>query len=187
MSRLQLAIEQIVFARTYTLELLDQTPTAEWFRLPAGGVSHVAWQVGHLASAEYRTGGCMATSEASEPDDAALLLLSSGACSERTRCRKRTRRYSPGRTPCGAGSGASAGATGTVRPGRAELDRPSAAPAPVCDDEAASDSVVRSPRDAARRADRPAPPPPGASAAVMRQGPKLAGGGQPVKVWNVSP
>ena len=54
MSSLQLAIEQIVFARNYTIGLLDQTPEAEWFRLPAGGVSHVAWQVGHLASAEYR-------------------------------------------------------------------------------------------------------------------------------------
>jgi hypothetical protein len=54
MSRLQLAIEQIVFARNYTLGLLDQTPASEWFRQPPGGVSHVAWQVGHLAFAEYR-------------------------------------------------------------------------------------------------------------------------------------
>jgi hypothetical protein len=51
---LQLAIEQIVFARNYTIGLLDQTPPADWFRQPAGGVSHVAWQVGHLAFAEYR-------------------------------------------------------------------------------------------------------------------------------------
>jgi DinB superfamily len=47
MSRLRLAFEQIVFARNYTTGLLDQTPTAEWFRQPPGGVSHVAWQVGH--------------------------------------------------------------------------------------------------------------------------------------------
>jgi hypothetical protein len=53
-SRLQLAIDQIVFARNYTVGLLDQTPAAEWFRMPPGGVSHVAWQVGHLAFAEYR-------------------------------------------------------------------------------------------------------------------------------------
>jgi DinB family protein len=70
MSRLQLAIEQIVFARTYTFELLDQTPTAEWFRLPAGGVSHVAWQVGHIASAEYRLALWRIRGE--RPDDAAL-------------------------------------------------------------------------------------------------------------------
>src|SRR6516165_6316622 len=54
MARLELAVEQIVFARNYTIELLDQTPVAEWFRQPPGGVSHVGWQVGHLASAEYR-------------------------------------------------------------------------------------------------------------------------------------
>src|SRR5262249_17287911 len=54
MSRLQLAIEQIVFARNYTIGLLDRTPTTEWFRLPPGGVSHVAWQVGHIAFSEYR-------------------------------------------------------------------------------------------------------------------------------------
>jgi hypothetical protein len=47
-------MEQIVFARTYTIGLLDQTPTTEWFRQPPAGVSHVAWQVGHLAFAEYR-------------------------------------------------------------------------------------------------------------------------------------
>ena len=40
MTRLELAFEQIVFARNYTIELLDQTPVAEWFRQPPGGVSH---------------------------------------------------------------------------------------------------------------------------------------------------
>ncbi len=54
MTRLELAVEQIVCARNYTIELLDQTPVAEWFRQPPGGVSHVGWQVGHLAAAEYR-------------------------------------------------------------------------------------------------------------------------------------
>jgi hypothetical protein len=53
-NRVQLAVEQIVFARNYTMRLLDQTPVAEWFRQPPGGVSHVAWQVGHLAFAQYR-------------------------------------------------------------------------------------------------------------------------------------
>jgi hypothetical protein len=53
-NRLQLAIEQIVFARNYTIGLLNQTPAADWLRQPPGGVSHVGWQVGHLAFAEYR-------------------------------------------------------------------------------------------------------------------------------------
>jgi hypothetical protein len=50
---LQLAIEQIILARDYTIWLLDQTPKTEWFRQPPGGVSHIAWQVGHLAFGEY--------------------------------------------------------------------------------------------------------------------------------------
>ncbi len=54
MSRLQLAIDQIVFARNYTLGLLEQVKNADWFRQPAGGVTHIGWQVGHLAYAEYR-------------------------------------------------------------------------------------------------------------------------------------
>jgi hypothetical protein len=54
MSRLRLAIEQIVFARNYTIRLLDQTPAADWFRQPPAGVSHIAWQVGHLAFSQYR-------------------------------------------------------------------------------------------------------------------------------------
>src|SRR4051794_35254691 len=54
MPRLQLAIEQVVFARNYIVRLLDQTPTAEWVRQPPGRVSHVAWQVGHIALSEYR-------------------------------------------------------------------------------------------------------------------------------------
>jgi hypothetical protein len=53
-NRLQLVIEQIVFARNYTLGLLDKTPMTDWFRQPPGGVSHVGWQVGHFAFAEYR-------------------------------------------------------------------------------------------------------------------------------------
>ena len=70
MSRLQLAIEQIVFARNYTTGLLDQTPTDEWFRLPPGGVSHVAWQVGHIAFSEYRL--ALWRIRAERPGDAAL-------------------------------------------------------------------------------------------------------------------
>lgn len=54
MSPLQTALGQIEFARRYTVRLLDGVPEAEWFRMPAEGVTHVAWQVGHLAFAQYR-------------------------------------------------------------------------------------------------------------------------------------
>ncbi len=50
---LELAIKQIEFARSYTLSLLEDIPPAEWFTMPPGCVTHVAWQVGHLAMAEY--------------------------------------------------------------------------------------------------------------------------------------
>jgi DinB superfamily len=70
-SRLQLAVEQIVFARNYTIGLLDQTPACEWFRQPPGGVSHVAWQVGHLAIAEYRL--TLERIRGAQPQDADLI------------------------------------------------------------------------------------------------------------------
>jgi hypothetical protein len=54
MSRLTLAIDQIVFARNYTLGFLEHIPDSDWFRQPAGGVTHIGWQIGHLAIAQYR-------------------------------------------------------------------------------------------------------------------------------------
>jgi len=54
MSRLQLAIDQVRVVRKYTTELLETIPESDWFRQPAEGVTHVAWQVGHLAFAQYR-------------------------------------------------------------------------------------------------------------------------------------
>ena len=53
-SRLSEALDQIDFARRYTRERIDSVPLADWFTVPAGGVSHIAWQVGHIAIAEYR-------------------------------------------------------------------------------------------------------------------------------------
>ena len=52
MSRLQLAIQQITFARAYTIRLLDHTKVEDWFRFPADGVTNIAWQVGHLVMAQ---------------------------------------------------------------------------------------------------------------------------------------
>jgi hypothetical protein len=71
MSKLNLVIEQIVFARNYTNRLLDQTPPGEWFSQPAGCVTHVAWQVGHLAMAEYRM--ALERIRGPRPEDDALI------------------------------------------------------------------------------------------------------------------
>jgi hypothetical protein len=70
MSRLQIAIDQIRFARNYTIWLLDHTPKEEWFRM-SGGVTHVAWQVGHLAIAEHRLALWRIRGE--RPEDADLI------------------------------------------------------------------------------------------------------------------
>jgi hypothetical protein len=71
MSRLESAIRQIGFARTYTTRLLDSVPESDWFRQPAGGVTHVAWQVGHLAMAQYRM--ALERIRGPRPEDAALI------------------------------------------------------------------------------------------------------------------
>lgn len=54
MTRIDNAISRMQFARQYTTELIDTIPAEDWFRMPAGCPTHVAWQVGHLAMAEMR-------------------------------------------------------------------------------------------------------------------------------------
>jgi hypothetical protein len=53
-TRISALIDALVFARGYTIDLLATIPEADWFTVPAGCPSHVAWQVGHLAFAEAR-------------------------------------------------------------------------------------------------------------------------------------
>ena len=53
-SRITHFIDALVFARGYTIELLDKIPKTDWFRMPPGCPTHIAWQVGHLAMAEAR-------------------------------------------------------------------------------------------------------------------------------------
>ena len=54
MSRLELAIANIEFARNYTNDILRHIHVNDWFHMPHEGVTNIAWQVGHLAMAEYR-------------------------------------------------------------------------------------------------------------------------------------
>ena len=51
--QLQYALERIDRARSYTLALISDIDDSDWFRTPPGDTTHVAWQVGHLAMAEY--------------------------------------------------------------------------------------------------------------------------------------
>jgi hypothetical protein len=68
--RLQLLVDRIRFAREYTLGLLNDFHDDEWFAMP-GGITHVAWQAGHLAFAEYRI--CLARIRGERPEDAQLI------------------------------------------------------------------------------------------------------------------
>jgi hypothetical protein len=70
-SDLVLAVDQIRFARGYTLQLIADVNPTEWFRMPAGGVTHVAWQLGHLAMAEYRL--ALERTRGRRPEDDALI------------------------------------------------------------------------------------------------------------------
>lgn len=71
MSSVQLAMEQIAFARRYALRLIEASEPGDWFRLPPGGVTHIAWQVGHLAMAEYRL--CLERLRGRQPGDERII------------------------------------------------------------------------------------------------------------------
>ena len=66
-----LAIRQIEFARGYTLSLLDGLTDEDWFRQPAEADTHIAWQIGHLAMAEY--GLCLFRIRGRQPEDLDLM------------------------------------------------------------------------------------------------------------------
>jgi uncharacterized damage-inducible protein DinB len=56
MSRLEGIIDAMIKARAYSEDLLSNVALEDWFRQPHEGVTHVAWQVGHIAVAEYTLG-----------------------------------------------------------------------------------------------------------------------------------
>lgn len=68
---LDTAIERIEFSRAYTLRLVDQIDIADWFRMPTPRVTHVAWQIGHLAMAQYRLS--LERIRGARPEDSALI------------------------------------------------------------------------------------------------------------------
>ena len=52
-TRINVAIKSLEFARGYTNQFLDDLTPEQWYWRPREGVTHIAWQVGHLAMAEY--------------------------------------------------------------------------------------------------------------------------------------
>jgi hypothetical protein len=71
MSRLREALDQIDFARRYTRERIATVPLTQWFTIPPNGVTNMAWQVGHLAFAQYRL--CLLRLRPRTLDDEALV------------------------------------------------------------------------------------------------------------------
>src|SRR5262245_2625121 len=53
MTRLDIAIDLIRQTREYTHRMLETIDPASWFLVPPGCATHVAWQVGHLGTAQY--------------------------------------------------------------------------------------------------------------------------------------
>ena len=51
-ARLETAIANLEQVRNYTNDLLDHTDEADWFRTAGDDVTHIGWQVGHLAICE---------------------------------------------------------------------------------------------------------------------------------------
>lgn len=52
-SRIDIAIRRIETTREYTGSLLEDLSEEDWYWQPEGLSTHVAWQVGHLAMAQY--------------------------------------------------------------------------------------------------------------------------------------
>jgi hypothetical protein len=52
-SRLEIAIERLKFTRQFTSQFLAGLSDDEWFWCPSELTTHLAWQVGHLAVAQY--------------------------------------------------------------------------------------------------------------------------------------
>jgi hypothetical protein len=68
---LKLATAQIEFAREYTLALLADIDDPDWYRMPPGAVTHLAWQTGHIAMAQY--GLCLFRQRGRRPEDLELM------------------------------------------------------------------------------------------------------------------
>lgn len=73
-THLELARKQIEFARSYTKSLLADIDASDWFTIPEGCVSHLAWQIGHLAMAQY--GLCLFRIRGRQPIDTELMSSS---------------------------------------------------------------------------------------------------------------
>lgn len=71
MSRLELAINRIKASRRYIHDLIGNIETDDWFHMPEGCPTHIAWQIGHLTVSQY--GLCLVRLRDMQPSDTDLL------------------------------------------------------------------------------------------------------------------
>lgn len=71
MNLAELALAQIVSARQYLDSLLAEVDDSQWLTVPPGCTTHIAWQMGHLAMAEY--GLCLFRQRGRTPEDLELM------------------------------------------------------------------------------------------------------------------
>ena len=64
-------LEDLKQARAYARDMLSHVDESLWFQQPRDGINHVAWQVGHMAIAQY--GLCLKRVRGVRPEDDQLL------------------------------------------------------------------------------------------------------------------
>ena len=91
MSTLQFALERIERTRSYTKALLADVEDEQWLVKPEGCPTNIAWQVGHIAMAQYAL--CLMRVRDSQPGDRDIMS------------REFRKQYSKGSTPGNAEQG----------------------------------------------------------------------------------
>ena len=61
---------QLERTRVFSLQMIARVPHEEWFEMPLG-ITHVAWNVGHMAIVEYFLG--LVLVRGSQDEDAAII------------------------------------------------------------------------------------------------------------------
>ncbi|MFO1020624.1 MAG: DinB family protein [Planctomycetales bacterium] len=71
MSRVDLALQHIIFCRDYSRRLIDSIPEADWYVMPPGCATHIGWQVGHITMAQFRL--ALLRTRGPQPGDEAIV------------------------------------------------------------------------------------------------------------------
>ncbi len=69
--RIDTAIGRMAQARGMLKHFLEDLKPEEWFRQPSEGVTHIAWQAGHVASSQYAL--CLVRSRGAQAEDEQLI------------------------------------------------------------------------------------------------------------------